>query len=261
MVTTGAARVEPGVARRLLRYELQRMCADSGVTHAQMGARLGVSRASFTQMLMGKSLPSRAALEVLANHLGASNRLPMLLEVLGLARSRSDTDSTGGDRDLLVGLEAYAHTIEVYDPLVISPPLRASAYARVLSDAGPPRGGMFWGDNPATLVWIVEEHALRRVVGDAAVMRSQYVHLCALAELPHVTIQVMPADSGAHPGLAGGFEIVHGSGGTVVCELTRQAAHYADRPEVVAEYAEMFGGLRKLALSPEESEVMLRHLR
>jgi hypothetical protein len=46
-------------------------------------------------------------------------------------------------------------------------------------------------------VWaVLDEAAVRRVIGDAAVMRDQLRHLIGLAELPHVAIHVMPFSAG-----------------------------------------------------------------
>ncbi|WP_411127381.1 helix-turn-helix domain-containing protein [Streptomyces sp. x-19] len=54
-------------------------------------------------------------------------------------------------------------------------------------------------DNPPLLWVILDESCLRRVVGGPEVMREQVVYLVEAAESPHVTLQVLPFDTGAPP--------------------------------------------------------------
>lgn len=60
-------------------------------------------------------------------------------------------------------------------------------------------------DPPAPIVWFLIDHqALRRPVGDPEVMYAALRNVLAMAELPNVTIQVVPlGSSGVHPGLLG----------------------------------------------------------
>jgi transcriptional regulator with XRE-family HTH domain len=237
VVTSVRPWLTPTVARRLLSYELTRMVSAAGITHAAMGERLQVSRASFSQLLAGKSLPSRAVLEVVLGHLDALSELPRLADLLRLARSGPQTPSLG-DRDLLCGLESYAHRIEVYDPLVISPLF-----------GGGRRGLLLDAEQAPEVTWVVEEHALRRSQSGA------HERLRALRDT--VTVQVLPWSRDAHAGLRGGFEVVHGASHAVVCEETRRVNLYHDHPAVVAEYMRLFAALQTLALDPERSQVML----
>ena len=60
-------------------------------------------------------------------------------------------------------------------------------------------------DAPA-LTAILDEAALRRPIGGAAVMRDQLREL--LRPRPNVTIRVVPYATGAHPGLEGSFVLL-----------------------------------------------------
>ena len=58
------------------------------------------------------------------------------------------------------------------------------------------------------LVWaLLDEGLLYRPVGGPKVMHDQLVHLAALSERAHVTIQVLPYSAGGHSGLEGAFII------------------------------------------------------
>jgi hypothetical protein len=54
----------------------------------------------------------------------------------------------------------------------------------------------------------MDEAVLRRPFGGAAVMRAQFRHLIEAAELPHVTLQVVPFDRGSHAAASGAFSIL-----------------------------------------------------
>ena len=234
-------RLRPSVARRLLSYELRRMVARAGVTHREMGDRLGISRAGFSQMVSGENLPSVAVLEVVTIHLGAAHDLPRLLDLLAAARSGRGVIQSPSDRDLVCGLEAYADLVEVYDAVRVT--------HLILDDER--RAVLTAGDSPE-VVWLVEEHVMRRPLSSADRMRVGRV-----LEMPNVTVQVVPWNATPNPGLTGAFEIVHGPAGVVVCEETRQANLHYDGEAVVSEYREVFAALRRLAHDPDQSRAMV----
>lgn len=63
------------------------------------------------------------------------------------------------------------------------------------------------GTDPPHLWAAVDEAALRRNVGGAAVMRDQIAHLIALSELATVHLAIVPFGAGSHPGQVGTFEV------------------------------------------------------
>ncbi|MFC5290549.1 Scr1 family TA system antitoxin-like transcriptional regulator [Actinokineospora guangxiensis] len=256
-------RVGARVARRLLRYELERMCAAAGVTHAEMGARLGVSRASFSQAVAGKNLLSRPAMEVLATHLDVVGRLPWLIELLTLARGPLGEAAGVRDQELAIGLEAVAVRVEVFDPLAVTPLLQAPGYARGLAgaahaDAVALRQGVLTAGEPAELDWVADESALRRPVGGPSAMAEQHAHLLAMADLPNVTIRVLPAGGG--PPRPGAFQLISTQDAVVACQETRRAAHYYTEPDAVADYRALFDELRERAYDPGASRDLIAGL-
>jgi transcriptional regulator with XRE-family HTH domain len=61
----------------------------------------------------------------------------------------------------------------------------------------------------APRLWaVVDEAALRRPVGGREVMRTQLERLIEAAELPNVTLQVLPFAAGAHPAMVGAFSVL-----------------------------------------------------
>jgi hypothetical protein len=227
------------VARRLLCFEVSRLLVARKVTHAQAGAWLGVSRASFSQAVAGKNLLSMPALEVLLGRLGAEQSSARLLHLHKLARKSSPL-ATGRGPELLIGVEACASRIELYDVARFGG-LITGDRSRVLGGGGGPE-----------LVWMVEEHLARRPLPADVRERVRRV-----VGLPNVTIQVVPYGVDRQLALSGGFEVVHGPAGVVVCEEGRRSHHYFDADAAVADYRAVFAALRGAAYSPDRSRALL----
>jgi transcriptional regulator with XRE-family HTH domain len=109
---------------------------------------------------------------------------------------------------------------------------------------------------PIELVAIIDESALRKNIGGADVMRAQLRHLIRQAELPTVTLQVLPNSCGAHPGLDGEF-IVLGFPEDEDPDLLYYAyltgSVHIEKPEELAKAKLAFEHLRSVALSPGDS--------
>jgi hypothetical protein len=66
------------------------------------------------------------------------------------------------------------------------------------------RQEIFEGDKPPELWVIIDEGVLRRPVGSPDVMAAQLKHVADMARKPHIVVQVIPLEAGAHEGLNGG---------------------------------------------------------
>nr|MDT0663114.1 helix-turn-helix transcriptional regulator [Micromonospora sp. DSM 115978] len=62
-------------------------------------------------------------------------------------------------------------------------------------------------DDPIKLSTIIDEGALRRLVGGAEVMRAQLDHLSTSADLPNVEVMILPSSTGAHASPNGAFDV------------------------------------------------------
>lgn len=62
--------------------------------------------------------------------------------------------------------------------------------------------------NPARFRVVLDEAALRRMIGGPAIMAAQLHHLLHMAKLPNVDVQLLPFASGSHAALAGSFTIL-----------------------------------------------------
>ena len=118
-----------------------------------------------------------------------------------------------------VSLETDAEVIRVYEPHYVTGLLQTRDYARAVIAAGFPneseeelehrvelrvrRQELLERADAPTLWAVLEESALRREVGGPAVMRAQLDRLAEAAEMPNVTLRIVPLAAGPHPGTGG----------------------------------------------------------
>ena len=117
-------------------------------------------------------------------------------------------------------------------------------------------------DNPPTLTAVLDEAVLQRPIGSAATMCEQLLHLARAAELPSVTIQVLPFDQGQHAGLSGSFTIFRlpepDPAVVFLEQITREL--YLETAAELRQYSDAFERLRSQALSPRQSVERIRRL-
>jgi transcriptional regulator with XRE-family HTH domain len=103
---------------------------------------------------------------------------------------------------------------------------------------------------------VLDEAVLRRVVGGRQVMHAQLQRLIDVAELPNVTLQVLPFSVGAHAGIDGEFTVLSYRDpedlDVVFIENTGADAYLED-PAVTRRYNSIFEHLQAAAQNPAES--------
>ena len=94
-------------------------------------------------------------------------------------------------------------------------------------------------------------------------MREQLLHLIEQAQLPNVTLQVIPYTAGQHAGMDGAFDILsfEEPGDPDVVHLENATSQlYLERPDEVRRYSMIFDHLRAVALAPDDSSAFLTEL-
>ncbi|MBB4777429.1 hypothetical protein F4557_005847 [Actinomadura catellatispora] len=107
---------------------------------------------------------------------------------------------------------------------------------------------------------IVDEAAVRRVVGGREVMREQLDHLQEAAACSNVHLQVIPFDVGSHPGMPGSFVVMNFAEdvGPDVVYLESQAGEiFLEEETDLARYNVVSTHLRAVALSPSASASLI----
>jgi transcriptional regulator with XRE-family HTH domain len=187
--------------------------------------------------------------------------------------------------ELYVGLESAASRLRGYDESLIPGLLQTPAYARGVFKN---RVGM--GDDeleqfikvrlqrqsllrrrlpkPPELKSVLAEAVLIRPVSGSAVMAEQLNHLLGLAELPNVSIRVLPLAAGPQYGaLAGTFMMLDFPLGnriepepSVVYSESLTGALYLDRPQELAAYENVWSSLDALALDEGQSRGLINKI-
>ncbi len=110
---------------------------------------------------------------------------------------------------------------------------------------------------------VLDEAALRRVVGGKEVMRAQLLKLRELGDLPNVIIQVIPFSAGAHPGTRVGpfvvLQYAHPADPDVIY-VESDSDPYPDREGDAQRYGLIFDNLRSKSLSVAGTQAMIKKL-
>ena len=170
-----------------------------------------------------------------------------------------------------VGLEAEAVAIRRYQSTIVPGLLQTRDYARAMHEVVIPEIALERIDqfvevrmtrqrlltqSPALRFRVVlDEAVLHRAVGGAQVMGEQLDRLVEAANLPNVTMQVIPYAAGAHPAMDSTFSMLDfaGSVPSVVYVEGLVGWIYVDNPQDIARYQKVFERLCSMALTPQES--------
>jgi transcriptional regulator with XRE-family HTH domain len=177
----------------------------------------------------------------------------------------------------LIGLEAEAAEIRTYQPELIHGLLQTEDYARAVIRSGRPgdtttevdrrveirmtRQQILDRQDPPRLRVVLNEAAVRRMVGGPDVMRAQLARLTAERERSNVTVQVLPFTAGEHPAMASGpfvlLEFPQAADPGVITAENLTGSLSLDTPDDFRQYARTFDFLQAAALGPRETRDML----
>ncbi|MEU6218466.1 helix-turn-helix transcriptional regulator [Streptomyces sp. NPDC047022] len=271
-----ASNVNPTVRRRRLGQELRRLREVKGMTAEEVAERLLVSQSKISRLENGRRSISPRDVRDLCGVYDVDDQrvVDSLMEMARDSRQQGWWHAFGDiPYSVYIGLETDAESLRVYEPQIITGLLQTRAYAEALIQGALPESSAAEIDkrievrirrqdrvaatsNPLRLWVVLDEAALRRVVGNSLVMREQLEHLAEMSQLPHVTVQVLPFDAGAHPGLNGQYSILEftdTADSSVVYLEGVTSDLYLEKPLDVQKYSVMYEHLRAQALSVERS--------
>ena len=116
-------------------------------------------------------------------------------------------------------------------------------------------------ENPPQIFLVLDEGALRRVIGNAEIHKAQLRHLLDLAERPGIMIQVVPVDRGYYPGLIGSLTLLGFEDGAQAA-YTESSSNgiLTDNPERIAMHVIRWDLIRGYALPTKESLSMITRM-
>jgi transcriptional regulator with XRE-family HTH domain len=220
---------------RRLGARLRELREAAGLTQEEVSERTGKDRSTLYRLESAQQRPQRSTLIQLLDLYGVAE--PLRGDLLTLLREakqrgwmlpyRSELPAVYSD---YISLEDEARSISNYESLCVPGLLQTEAYARdqlrgtlpyaseddieVRVAARMERQAVLSKEGAPKLWAIMDEAALRRVVGGRDVMRGQIAHLLEARSRPNLAIQVIPFAAGAHPGVAGAFVILDFAGET-----------------------------------------------
>jgi transcriptional regulator with XRE-family HTH domain len=172
--------------------------------------------------------------------------------------------------------EAEATSLRTFELVLVPGLLQIGAYARALLStkvgatedevdqlvtARLERQTILDRDDPPLLWVLIDEGAIHRPVGGREVMHAQVEHLIEMASRPNVMIQVVPAEVGAHQGLAGAFVIADfAKAPSIVYLETALTGLVVERAEDVAAVTLTYDTLKTEALPRAASLDLLREV-
>jgi transcriptional regulator with XRE-family HTH domain len=275
----------PTLRLRRLAAELSKLRAAAELTREEVTEQTNINEATLYRIETGRARPQVRTLMALLGLYGvAEQERDQLLEL-----SRQSSEQTwlqsfpAGLPDpytTYITFEAEARSLLNYEALFIPGLLQIEPYARAALQRGSPsatkqeiqrlvdarisRQAVLTRSPPLQLWAIVDEAALHRQVGGPEIMNAQLEHLAeSAAEIPHVTLQVIPYDVGGHPGMAGAFAILRFGepSATDVVYLESQAADlFLESQLDVDRFTAIFEYLRAHALAPEASVSFIRRI-
>ncbi|MEV8289828.1 helix-turn-helix transcriptional regulator [Streptomyces niveus] len=271
-----ASSVNPTVRRRRLGQELRRLRELKGMTAEEVAERLLVSQSKISRLENGRrSISQRDVRDLCGVYEVEDNRI-----VESLMQMAKDSRQQGwwhafGDipYSVYIGLETDAASLRVYEPQVVPGLLQTRGYAEALITGALPETSpsdvekrvsvrvrrqerVNAPEQPLRLWAVIDESALRRVVGGKEMMREQLEFLVELSQLPHVTVQVLPFEMGAHPGISGHYAILEfpdATDSSVVYIEGVTSDLYLEKANDVQKYSVMYEHLRAQALNADQT--------
>lgn len=281
--------------RRQIGRKLEALRKAAGITMEQAAEKLDRARATLHRIESGaETVRFRQAdvQQMLALYGASKEDSELVLAMTAATREAKawwhDYIGSGLPRwfHLYVGLESAASTIRQYQAELVPGLLQTQDYAQHLFSM--PSGSIDEEDPeeqqrsiqlrikrqalltrfaPPQLSVIINEAVLRRPVGGSKIMSDQLRQIIKAAELPNVTVQILPFSSGLHAGaMSGAFSILdfpRGRDGeevepTVTYLEAATGAIYLDKPHETSTYERIWSDIESKALDQTESRKMIK---
>jgi len=275
----------PNVIRKRLGNELRRIREQSNMRLDEVAAELEVSPSKISRLETGRAVPkvwdvrNLLTLYDVQDDAITARLIKWANDGKAAGWWMRYSDSIRTDLEYYISLEAEAASIKSYCSPVIHGLLQTESYARaVLSElasgdaaATDERLAVRLGrqdvltrpEDPVELHAVLDEAALRRVMGSPAVMRGQFDLLLNRAAMPNVTLQVFPFEAGAHQAMMSTFTIFEPREDidpvVVNIESIKHDA-YDEGPPLSDELQAAFTDLSRRSLDPAASEALIRKL-
>jgi transcriptional regulator with XRE-family HTH domain len=262
---------------------------EAQLTREQVQEQTGVNQGTLWRIEKGQAKPHNGTLKTLFDLYGVADaRRSELIELARgakypgwLRQFRQYPDDSAGSYAAYISFEFEAKAAHNYESLFIPGLLQTEEYARATMDDVWPmapesidrrvelrmeRQSLLTRkreDRDPLEFWaVIDEAALRREVGGRTVLRAQLGRLLEMSERANVTVQVIPFDKGAYPGMSGSFvRLNFGSAAPDIVCVEGLAGHiFLELEAELDRFSLAFDHLRATALSPRDSSALIATL-
>ncbi|MFD7508494.1 helix-turn-helix domain-containing protein [Streptomyces sp. NPDC059853] len=277
----------PLTARRKLGGELRRLRDRFGLTTEDVAAHLKCHATKVSRFELGKRSVTRRDFEALMElyDVGDEQRAE-LTEHMIRGKQRvppwwdAYSDVLTVNYSEYIAYEAEAVRGGEYQSLLIPGLLQTRDYAHAVTEGGYASLGPDQVDSlvdvrmrrqqrlteeePLLFEGVMTEAALRLQIGGPEVMREQLRTLARTAELPNVSVRIIPFTAGAKAAVTGGFSLfgtdADADADVAFTESAESATTLKDSPIVLRLLNRQFRNLSAAALSQEDSHDMVRRI-
>ncbi|WP_067888880.1 helix-turn-helix domain-containing protein [Nocardia vaccinii] len=270
------------VQLRRLAVLLQEMREEAGISKEEVSSQTGINVTTLYRIETAQARPQRRTLMTMLDLYGVAEErrndaLKLLSEALKPGMSRPFEAAVSEVYAAYINFETEALSARLFQTSFIPGLLQTERYAWAVLDTAMPkveasvieqrlrarveRGKVLAREgNPLELWVVLDEAAIRRVVGGRDVMRDQLERLSEYSDKRNVILQVLPFDAGAHPAMVGSFVVldfpepgdpelvyVEGIAGDDIVEGHNE----------IRRFGVMFDQLRAMALSPRDSAALV----
>ena len=272
----------PTVLRIVLGTQLRRLREAAGITCEAAGDRIRASHAKISRLELGRvGFKERDVVDLLDLYgVADAAEREAFLQLVRQANSpgwwHRYSDVLPGWFEMYVRLEQAASAIHGYHVQFVPGLFQTEAYARAVIAAGEAatdveqrvhlrmeRQKLLTEPTAPRFHAVLDEGAVRRAYGPLHVMREQLEHLAALAELPNVTLQVLPFDRGGAAAATGPFTMLQFAEDDlpdIVYLEQLTSAVYLDKPGEVRRYRTAMDRVAAAAATPADSRALLTAL-
>jgi transcriptional regulator with XRE-family HTH domain len=280
----------PTVRRRQVGSALRRYRTEAGLSVQEVAERLLCSAAKISRIETAQRNPTLRDVRDLLDmyHVADEQARERLMSMARESRERGwwQTLNESQGLEVLIGMEHAATQIKEYEIVVMPGLLQTRDYAaallhemlpgdperrQTLVDIRMKRQRILKESSAPQMTVILDEAAVRRRVGDSAVLKGQLEHLLKMIDAGVLALHVIPFNAGAHVGMLNGFTLLEfealAAGDVepdippVVYVENQTNTMYFDQPSEVAEYTGAFAALRARSLTVRATHSLLRTTR
>jgi transcriptional regulator with XRE-family HTH domain len=283
--TFASARSGPTVLRIALGAQLRRLRESSNLTTVQAAEAIRATHSKISRLERGRTAAKQRDVTDLLSLYGVTDDADRE-KLLTLTRQASApgwwqpySDILPKWLELYIGLEKAASIIRTYELQFVHGLMQTEDYTRaviLISNAHAPaeeverrvslrmqRQQLLTQPDAPELWAVLDEAALCRPPCSRKVMRAQLEHLLRIADLPNVTLQIVPFQVGPHAAAGGPFTILRFPEPDlpdVVYLEQLNSAVYLDQPDDVIDYVTVMDQLCVQAATDAASKDMLMAL-